>query len=111
MAIKGNGGVDDTRRIEQIQHEVSLLRKTKKTAEDPTVVPAKDDTVDVSTAKEVRNALESEVSDPARRARIEELKKQVAEGTYEFPSTPEQIQKMLSNLDEEVQDLQDLLGE
>ncbi len=111
MAIKGNGGVDDTRRIEQIQPEVNLLRKTKKATEDPAAVPVKGDTVDVSTAREVRNALESEASDPARRARIEELKKQVAEGTYEFPSTPEQITKMLSNLDEEVQDLQDLLKE
>lgn len=111
MAIKGNSGVDDTRRIEQIQQEVNVVKKTKKATDDSAAAPVKGDTVDVSRAQEMRTALESEASDPARRARIEELKKQVAEGTYENPSSPEQIKKMLSNMDEEVQDLQDLIGE
>ena len=112
MTIKGKGGIEsESRRIEQIQQEIGLVRKTRKDAVAGSVVSDRDDTVDVSRAREVKSVLEAAESDPARRARIEELKKQVAAGTYELPSSDEQIAQMISNINEEVEDLQDLVGE
>ncbi|NMC61760.1 MAG: hypothetical protein GYA55_01185 [SAR324 cluster bacterium] len=113
MTIKGKSGIDnEQRRIEQVQNEINLLRKAKKVSAE-NAAGAKDlsDVIDIKNAQELKQSLETDVTDPAKRARIEELKKQEASGTYVFPKDPEQIQKMIGNMNEEVDDLKALLGE
>ena len=112
MTIKGSGGIGsgEPRVIEQVQQDTAALRKAKKSGAGASS-SATDITVDVSNTQEVRNALDAGETDPARRARLEEIKAQVVSGTYKFPDSEEQIKKLVSNMSDEVSDLQDLLGE
>ena len=82
MKVRGRNGVEETVIIQQQNAGAAQRSKAEETETEASAT--RSDTVSLTKSQDIKNSVDLEAMAAERRAKVEDLKKQIQAGTYDF---------------------------